>query len=231
MCHMSEPLEGAVKCGAMRKLKLDLTPAATVLCIGAHCDDIEIGCSGALLELQQRTPGLAFHWVIFSSDGEREQESRGAAERMLGAAPACTVDVQRFRGSYLPFEGAAVKDYFETIAARVKPDVVFTHYLEDRHQDHRLLAELTWNTFRRHLILEYEIPKYEGDLGHPNVYVPLAKAVVERKVDMLMESFPSQHQRSWFSRDLFLAHLRLRGIECNAESGFAEAFHARKLTL
>lgn len=215
----------------MLKLQLDLGPSATVLCIGAHCDDIEIGCSGTLLELRRRSPGLRVHWVIFAGNDVRGAESRQAAQRLLGPAPACTVDVQQFRESYLPYDGAAVKDYFEAVRARIEPDLVFTHCLADRHQDHRLLAELTWNTFRRHLILEYEIPKYEGDLGHPNVYVPLSDALVERKLDALMESFPSQRHRPWFTRDLFAAQLRLRGIECDAESGFAEAFHARKVIL
>jgi LmbE family N-acetylglucosaminyl deacetylase len=213
----------------MLRLNFDSGSPANVLCLGAHCDDIEIGCSGTLLELQQRNPDIKFHWLIFASDSVRELESRHAAERLLGRAPGCAVDVQRFRGSYLPYQGSAVKDYLESVALRLQPDLIFTHHLADRHQDHRLLAELTWNTFRRHLILEYEIPKYEGDLGHPNVYVPLSEAVVQRKVDTLMQSFPSQLHRSWFSRDLFLAHLRVRGIECN--SVYAEAFHGRKLIL
>lgn len=201
----------------------------TVLCLGAHCDDIEIGCAGLLLTLSERYPDLRFEWVIFTGEGQRDRESRLAAERLLGAR--CRVDIQQFRGSYLPFHGEQVKDYFEMIAGRVKPDLILTHRLEDRHQDHRMLAELTWNTFRNHTILEYEIPKYEGDLGHPNVYVPLSAELVTRKADMLMECFPSQHSRTWFTRDLFLAQLRLRGIECNAFSGYAEAFYARKLTL
>jgi LmbE family N-acetylglucosaminyl deacetylase len=200
-----------------------------VLCIGAHCDDIEIGCAATLLTLSERFPDARFHWVIFAGDAEREKESRDAAQRLLGAR--CAVDVQHFRGSYLPFIGAAVKDYFEVVARRVTPDVIFTHHLADRHQDHRLLAELTWNTFRNHLIFEYEIPKYEGDLGHPNVYVPLAESLAKHKVDTLMESFPTQHARSWFKHDLFMAHMRIRGIECHAPSGYAEAFHARKITL
>jgi LmbE family N-acetylglucosaminyl deacetylase len=213
----------------MLHFKPDFPAEPTVLCLGAHCDDIEIGCLGTLLELQQRYPGTRFHWVVFASDTEREAESRRAAARALG--PACSVDVQRFAGSYLPYEGRAVKDHFESVAKRVQPDLIFTHHLGDRHQDHRLLAELTWNTFRRHAILEYEIPKYEGDLGHPNVYVPLAEATLTCKLDVLMESFPTQAHRGWFTRDLFQGHLRLRGIECNAASGHAEAFHGRKLQL
>lgn len=201
----------------------------SVLCIGAHCDDIEIGCAGALLELSARHPKAHFHWAIFASDDEREPESRLAAERLLGER--CTTHIQRFRASYLKYEGETVKDWFEAALKPLRPDLIFTHYLNDRHQDHNFLAELTWNTFRNHTILEYEIPKYEGDLAHPNVYVPLGDDSVTRKADMLMECFPSQHSRTWFKRDVFLAHLRLRGIECNAASGYAEAFHGRKLVL
>jgi len=201
-----------------------------VLCLGAHCDDIEIGCAGTLMTLQERHPGSSFEWVVFTREDGRENESREAASRIHPAGSA-TVEVLDFRMSYLPYEGTRVKDWFEALKSRASPDLVFTHRLEDRHQDHRLIAELSWNVFRNHLILEYEIPKYEGDLGHPNMYVPLAPAVVERKLELLMTCFPSQHPRAWFTRDLFAAHMRLRGIECNAASGSAEAFHARKVVL
>ena len=213
----------------MLHFKPDFPPEPTVLCLGAHCDDIEIGCLGTLLELRGRYPRAHFHWVILAGDDAREAESRQAAQRALGAH--CSVEVQRFAGSYLPYEGRAVKDHFESVARRVQPDLIFTHHLADRHQDHRVLAELTWNTFRRHQILEYEIPKYEGDLGHPNVYVPLSETSLAHKLDVLMESFPTQAHRSWFSRDLFKGHLRLRGVECNAASGHAEAFHGRKIVV
>jgi LmbE family N-acetylglucosaminyl deacetylase len=205
-------------------------PVRQVLCIGAHCDDIEIGCGGAMLELARRHPQAEFRWAVFSGDGSRPDETRRAAARLL-AGVAHTVDIFDFRGSYLFTEAARVKDSFEAVKAQCSPDVVFTHHLQDRHQDHRLLAELTWNTFRNHLVLEYEIPKYEGDLGHPNFYVPLRPESVETKVATLLECFPSQHARSWFSADTFRGLMRIRGVECNASSGFAEAFHARKLTL
>src|SRR5262245_10314235 len=201
-----------------------------VLCLGAHCDDIEIGCAGTLMTLHERHPGSRFDWVVFTQEPGRERETRAAAEKIHGAAGA-SLQVLDFRMSYLPFEGAKVKDRFEEIKSRVQPDVVFTHRLEDRHQDHRLVSELTWNSFRDHLILEYEIPKYEGDLGQPNVYVPLTAEVAARKLDLLMTCFPSQAQRSWFRRELFQGHLALRAIECNAPSGQAEAFHARKISL
>jgi LmbE family N-acetylglucosaminyl deacetylase len=202
-----------------------------VLCIGAHCDDIEIGCGGALLELRSRYPDLKFHWFVLGGEAQRSDETRRAGERLFGASKSLTVEILNFRGSYFFAHAAEIKDAFEDIMKRSAPDLIFTHYLHDRHQDHRLLAELTWNTFRNHSVLEYEIPKYEGDLGHPSLYVPLSAASVETKVATLLECFPSQRQRSWFTADTFRALMRLRGVECNAESGFAEAFHARKLTL
>jgi LmbE family N-acetylglucosaminyl deacetylase len=215
----------------MLGFKADFRPDATVLCLGAHCDDIEIGCAGALLELRQRYPAMRFVWVIFSGDEVREAESRSAAEQLLGTAMRETVEVRRFRGSYFPYCGTELKDSFESIKSRFTPDLIFTHCLHDRHQDHRVIAELTWNTFRDHAILEYEIAKFEGDLAHPNVYFPVSAPNVERKVDTLMTCFPSQHGRLWFDRDLFRGQMRLRGVECNAASRYAEAFHGRKLTL
>lgn len=215
----------------MLALSFAATEPLKVLCLGAHCDDIEIGCAGTLMTLQTRYPRASFEWVVFSGDAEREAETRRAARAVHGDHPGVQVEVLRFRGSYFPYCGADIKDHFEAVKRRIQPDLVLTHYLNDRHQDHRIVSELTWNTFRNHLVLEYEIPKYEGDLGHPNLYVPLAEGVAERKADMLMASFPSQHSRSWFRRDVFLAHLRLRGIECNAAFGYAEALHARKAVL
>ena len=215
----------------MLRFKADFRSDATVLCLGAHCDDIEIGCAGTLLELRDRYPALRFVWVIFSGDDVREAESRAAARNLLGAGPHCTVEVHRFRGSFFPYLGADLKDAFESIKSRYTPDLIFTHFLQDRHQDHRVVAELSWNTFRDHAILEYEIAKFEGDLALPNVYSPISTANVSRKVDTLMSSFPSQHTRTWFDRDLFQGLMRLRGVECNAGSRYAEAFHGRKLTL
>jgi LmbE family N-acetylglucosaminyl deacetylase len=206
----------------------DFKSNATVLCLGAHCDDIEIGCAGALLELRQRYPALHVVWTVFSGTEDRTAETRSAAARLLGGA-GYSVNVHRFRGSYFPSCTSDIKDAFETIKAQVNPDLIFTHFLQDRHQDHRVIAELTWNTFRDHAILEYEIAKFEGDLGQPNVYVPLARANMDLKVSTLMDSFPSQHSRTWFDPDLFKGHMRLRGMECNAPSRYAEAFHARKL--
>ena len=211
----------------MLSLSLPVGKPLEVLCLGAHCDDIEIGCAGTLMSLQERHPGSRFHWVVFTQEAGRERETRDAAAKIHGKA--VEIEVHDFRMSYLPFEGAKVKDLFEDVKRRARPDLVFTHRLEDRHQDHRLVAELTWNSFRDHLVLEYEIPKYEGDLGHPNLFVPLDSAVVARKLEVLSTCFPSQAKRPWFRREVFQGLLALRGIECNAPSGSAEGFYARKL--
>jgi LmbE family N-acetylglucosaminyl deacetylase len=201
---------------------------ASLLCLGAHCDDIEIGCGGTLLELAAQRPDVRLYWVVFASDTVRGREARASAQR-FGAN--VQIEVHTFRNGYFPYVGAAIKDCFENLKQRVHPDVVLTHRLEDRHQDHRTVAELTWNTFRDHLILEYEIAKYEGDLGQPGVYVPLEDVNVERKIAILMQEFASQRDKSWFSDSTFRGLMRLRGVECNAPSGYAEAFHCRKLVL
>jgi LmbE family N-acetylglucosaminyl deacetylase len=215
----------------MLRFKPDLPADGTVLCLGAHCDDIEIGCGGALIELRERHPQLRFAWVVFSGDAARERETRAAAAALLGAGANLTVEVHRFRGSYFPFCGADIKDQFESMRSRVAPDLVMTHYLADRHQDHRVIAELTWNTFRSHAILEYEIPKYEGDLAQPGVFCPLSPSTVDLKIATLLQCFPSQRDHQWFDADLFRGHLRLRGIECNSPTRYAEAFHGRKLVI
>jgi len=215
----------------MLKFSPDLPDGGTVLCLGAHCDDIEIGCGGALIELRRRYPQLRFHWVVFSGDEERERETRAAAAQLLDAGNHYEIEVHRFRGSYFPYLGGEIKDAFEALRKRVAPDLVFTHFLNDRHQDHRVIAELTWNSFRDHAVLEYEIAKFEGDLAQPSVYFPLPLPAVERKVATLLDCFPSQRQRKWFDAELFRGQLRLRGVECNAPSRYAEGFHARKLIL
>lgn len=200
------------------------------LCLGAHCDDIEIGCGATLVQLAERYPKLRFHWCIFTTEADRAQESRSAAVALLGE-DRVEVEVLDFRASFLPAHWEAVKNAVESLRRRFDPRIVFTHRLEDRHQDHRLLAELTWNSFRNHLVLEYEIAKFEGDLGQPNVFVPISEAQVRHKVDVLMQHFPSQRGRSWFDEDTFRGLMRIRGIECQSASRFAEAFHARKLTI
>jgi LmbE family N-acetylglucosaminyl deacetylase len=202
-----------------------------LLAVGAHADDIEIGCGATILRLVDEHPGLSVDWLVLSGHGNRATEAADSAGAFLAGAGPTRVMVDRFRDGFFPYDGAAVKERFEQLKAEVAPDLVLTHRLEDRHQDHRLVAELTWNTFRGHLILEYEIPKYEGDLGQPNLFVPLDPGVGQRKVELLRKCFPSQAGRSWFTDDTFWALLRLRGVESGGPGRFAEAFTARKLVL
>jgi LmbE family N-acetylglucosaminyl deacetylase len=209
----------------------DLTQAPTILCIGAHCDDIEIGCGGALAPWASLYPQARFVWAVFSGTAERVAETRAAAKALLGPDHSVDLHFYSFRDSYFPAQFAEIKDAFAGLGRQVQPDLVLTHYERDRHQDHRVLAELTWNVFRNHLVLEYEIPKYDGDLGAPNLFVPLSAAVAARKVEALLTSFASQRGRDWFTADTFNALLRLRGIESKAPAGLAEAFYARKLVL
>lgn len=203
----------------------------TLLCIGAHCDDIEIGCGGTVLRLAQSCPELRVHWVVLSSSEVRAAEARRSAELFLAKARHKEVVIGTFRTSFFPFVGAEIKEFFEELKARVEPDLVLTHTRNDFHQDHRLTCELTWNTFRNHLIFEYEIPKYDGDFGAPNFFVPLGPEHYNGKVEHLIECFGSQSDKPWFTRDLFMALMRLRGMESNAPSGYAEAFHCRKAVL
>jgi LmbE family N-acetylglucosaminyl deacetylase len=202
-----------------------------LLCLGAHCDDIEIGCGGSVLRLLAERPGSSVHWVVFASNKEREAEARAAANEVLAAAAQRTIAIETFRESYFPYVGAQIKDYFESLKAAVKPDLIFTHHHRDMHQDHRVVSELTWNTFRNHIVLEYEIPKYEGDLGTPNLFVPLTRETADRKVALVQEHFRSQATRTWFKPDTFHGLMSIRGIECGAPEGRAEAFHVRKLVL
>jgi LmbE family N-acetylglucosaminyl deacetylase len=205
----------------------------TFLFLGAHADDIEIGCGATILRLLAEHPDAAVKWVVFSADDRRENEARASASAFLDGAGIAPDDivVHRFRESYFPHDGAEVKDAFEDLKSAVTPDVVFTHRREDLHQDHRTIAELTWNTFRDHIVLEYEIPKFEGDLGHPNLFVPLTDEIVERKIDLLIEHFGTQRSKRWFRPATFRGLMALRGVESGAQSGWAEAFHARKLVL
>jgi LmbE family N-acetylglucosaminyl deacetylase len=232
--EIARVVAGIHRAGSVRLLGFKLENFAqspTVLCIGAHCDDIEIGCGATLMRWVREYPSARFVWAIFSSETAREPESRAAAAQLLAGAASVELRFFDFRGSYFPVELERIKDAFEALKGTLRPDVIFTHQLHDRHQDHKILSELTWNTFRSHLILEYEIPKYEGDLGQPNVFVPITAEELARKVRCLMECFPSQHSRSWFTADTFRSIARLRGIECAAASGFAEAFHGRKICL
>lgn len=199
--------------------------------IGAHCDDIEIGCGGTVIELLRRYPDASVQWVVLSSEGERKQEAQRAARSLLRKVRDRTITIKEFRGSYFPSDAPAIKDCFEHLKSASKPDVIFTHFRDDLHQDHRIVGELAWNTFRDHLILEYEIPKYDGGLGSPSVFVPVSSAAMKRKVSLLMRVFKTQISKRWFTPDTFQGLMRLRGIECNAPSGYAEAFYSRKLVL
>jgi LmbE family N-acetylglucosaminyl deacetylase len=204
--------------------------ALRILCLGAHSDDIEIGCGGTILRLLAERPGSSVDWVVFSATAEREREARASAADYLALAARSSVVVKSFRESYFPDAWAEVKAFVEELRA-LQPDVILCHRRHDEHQDHRTIGELVWNTFRRHLILEYEIPKYEGDLGRPNVFFPLSHAVATRKVELLARHFASQASRSWFRAETFRGLMAIRGVECNAPDGWAEGFYARKLRL
>jgi LmbE family N-acetylglucosaminyl deacetylase len=205
--------------------------ALTILCLGAHSDDIEIGCGGTVLRLAEQYPRGVFHWVVFSAIGARDSEARRGATLFVGPSRLKGPLLKTFPDGFMPFSGAELKAVFEELKQAISPDLIFTHNRKDAHQDHRFLAELTWNTFRDHLILEYEIPKYDGDLGQPSVFVPLSTEMYQKKVQYIIEAFQSQHSKRWFQPETFLSLMRLRGMECNAPSGYAEAFYCRKLVL
>jgi LmbE family N-acetylglucosaminyl deacetylase len=215
----------------MLSLGLNKSEPLRLLCLGAHCDDIEIGCGGTILKLVAAGRKIEAHWVVFSSDERRKQEALRSAESFLCENVTKKIIIHQFRDGFLPYLGYELKDSFEKLKADISPDLILTHYSNDLHQDHRLVSELTWNTFRNHLILEYEVPKYDGDFGSPNVFVPLDESVCRRKIDTILTAFQSQNDKQWFSRDLFSAILRLRGMEANASSGYAEGFYCRKASL
>lgn len=202
-----------------------------LMCIGAHSDDLEIGCAGTVLQWLRQRPGSSVTWVVLAAGGERAREARRSAGALLRAAAERQVLLGGFIDSNFPGDFKALKSWFEQLKRGTQPDVILTHRLDDRHQDHRTTAELTWQTWRDHFVLEYEIPKYEGDLGQPNLYVPLTAAVARRKVEHLMRSFGTQRSRAWFRPQTFEGLMQLRGIECRAAEGFAEAFTARKQVL
>jgi LmbE family N-acetylglucosaminyl deacetylase len=212
-------------------LNRDANAPLQILCLGAHSDDIEIGCGGTLLRLLDEYPVAKIHWMVFSGNSERVAEAYRSAERFLKAvAPDDrTIVVQDFADGFFPYLGAEIKRYFEELKLVVSPDLIFTHCRHDLHQDHRLINELTWNTFRDHLILEYEIPKYDGDLGAPNLFVHLSEEHCQSKSGYLMTSFRTQADKQWFTADTFLSIMRLRGIESRSPSRYAEAFYSRKL--
>jgi LmbE family N-acetylglucosaminyl deacetylase len=202
-----------------------------ILCIGAHCDDIDIGCGGTLLSLLERNRSARVTWVVLGSTPVRARELKASARRFLRRAGKVELLVHKFRDGFFPAQYADIKEVFETLKRQPDPDLVFSHHRADRHQDHRVVAELTWNVFRNHLILEYEIPKYEGDLTPPSAYVSLTRAQVERKISILQSSYATQHAKHWFTDDTFRALMRLRGIESGSKTGWAEGFHVSKFLL
>ena len=211
--------------------KLSLDGVRKVLCLGAHSDDIEIGCGGTVLRLIEQSNRIEFYWLVLSSNPARAAEAQQSATAFLRGANRKTIVVKSFRDGFLPYLGPPVKETFEELKKTFVPDLIFTHCRHDLHQDHRLLCELTWNTFRHHLILEYEIPKYDADLASPNFFVPLSESIARKKVKWLMRFFGTQRNKQWFSEDLFLGLLRLRGIEAPSLTRYAEAFYCRKLLL
>jgi LmbE family N-acetylglucosaminyl deacetylase len=202
-----------------------------ILCLGSHCDDIEIGCGGTILRLLAEHSNATVFWVVLSSTETRAEEARRSAESFLQKAGGKEILIKEFKDGFLPYQGTEVKSFFEEMKQRVSPDLIFTHYRHDLHQDHRFTCELTWNTWRDHLILEYEIPKYDGDFGSPNFFVELEEALCRDKVRCVVDSFASQREKHWFSEEIFRAVLRLRGMECHSATGYAEAFYSRKLVL
>jgi LmbE family N-acetylglucosaminyl deacetylase len=200
-----------------------------VLCVGAHCDDVEIGCGGTVRALQQRERRTTIDWLVLSGDAERRAETRRAMHRLVRPASRGELLFGDFPDGRFPSAYAPIKDFFESLKRRPSPDLILCHERDDRHQDHRVVNEMIWSTFRDHLVLEYEIPKWDSGLGQPNVYVALTRRDAAAKIDALLDAYRSQASRDWFTRDTFLAMLRLRGLECRSPSGYAEAFHARKL--
>jgi LmbE family N-acetylglucosaminyl deacetylase len=214
----------------MLPLKFGKTDRALrVLCLGAHSDDIEIGCGGTLLRLLAEGWKLDVWWIVLCSNEKRGDEARKSASEFLAGAAHEAIFVEKFRDGFLPYSGPPVKEYFEELKKEKSPDVIFTHTRADLHQDHRLVCELTWNTFRDHLILEYEIPKFDGDLGLPNFFVHLDENIARRKVELLMRHFGTQRSKHWFTEDTFYALMRLRGIESRSPTRYAEGFHCRKV--
>jgi LmbE family N-acetylglucosaminyl deacetylase len=216
----------------MFKLKFgDRDSLGQVLCIGAHSDDIEIGCGGTLLKLIDLYPNLNIYWVVLGASGKREQEAVASAHHFMKDIQHKQVIIKGFRDGFFPYLGMEIKEYFEQLKREVAPDLILTHYRHDRHQDHRLISDLTWNTFRDHLIWEYEIPKYDGDLGSPNMFVHLDEAICRQKINYLFEHFGTQADKVWFTEDTFFSILRMRGIESNAPDRYAEAFYCRKTVI
>src|SRR5438445_4025879 len=214
---------------SMLRLSLNGKPgrAYRILCLGAHSDDIEIGCGGTILELLRKCDNLEFYWVVFSSGVQRDREARRSAQLFLKGASKKTIHILDFRNSFFPFDCTKIKEFFEDLKVRCSPDLILTHLRNDLHQDHRIINQLTWNTWRNHLILEYEIPKYDGDLGSPNFFVPFDRQTCEQKIKYLLDCFKTQQNKHWFTKDTFQGLMRLRGVEAHAPGKYAEGFYSR----
>jgi len=214
----------------MKRLQID--DLERILCLGAHSDDVEIGAGGTVLELLARHPDLHVDWAVFAvADSARADEARASAARFLEGAASYDLHLFDFRDGFLPAQHTEVKDQFERLKGLIQPDLILTHHHDDAHQDHRLVSELTWNTWRDHVILEYEIVKWDGDLSRPNVYVPISSERQDEKIQILLDVFASQRGKDWFDEETYRSLARLRGVECRSDSRYAEAFHARKLVL
>jgi LmbE family N-acetylglucosaminyl deacetylase len=200
-----------------------------VLCLGAHSDDIEIGCGGTILRLLEDNPAAEIYWIVLGATGPRKAEAVASANLFLAGAKKKEIITREFRDGYFPHMWAEIKDFFEVLKKQCQPDLILTHYRKDLHQDHKLVSDLTWNTFRNHLILEYEVIKYDGDLGAPNFFVPLAESIARKKIQIVMDCFKSQKDKSWFAEDTFSSIMRLRGVESNSPGKYAEAFYGRKM--
>jgi LmbE family N-acetylglucosaminyl deacetylase len=202
-----------------------------ILCLGAHSDDIEIGCGATIIALLAASKAVEVQWVVFGATGARADEARQSAGMLLTGARKHEVTVLGFTDGFFPSEAAAIKKQFEELKGRFNPDLIFSHRGDDQHQDHRVISELTWNTFRNHLILEYEVPKYDGDLGQPNVFVPADSTARARKIEILTTVFGTQRDKRWFSPETFDGLMRIRGVECASPTGYAQDSYARKITL
>ena len=215
----------------MLKMKFDINSGALIkiLCLGAHCDDLEIGCGGTILKILNTLSNTEVDWIVFSGKGKRAGEAKNSAISFLIDAKKTNIEIKGFKDGFFPYTGAEIKNHFEELKRRISPDLIFTHYRNDLHQDHRLISELTWNTFRDHLIFEYEIVKYDGDIGSPNLFFHLDEHVCRKKIDLILNTFKSQKTRNWFTEDSFLSIMRLRGLESNSNSRFAEGFYCRKV--
>ena len=203
----------------------------SLLCLGAHSDDIEIGAGGTILELITSGVQLEVHWCVFSAVGPRAQEAKASAAAFLVGARSANVELGQFKDGHFPYQGSAIKSWLEELKSRLDPDVIFTHRRNDAHQDHREVCKLTWNAFRDHLILEYEVPKWDGDIGRPNLHMPIAAATIDRKIELLLEHFGTQRSKDWFDEQTFRGLARLRGMKCRAPQRYAEGFVMRKARL